>query len=82
MLIHIFYLSLLEVRKSKWLRLILVNLEIFSFFLMIFVGKMFIHPLNFVVGVKTPPELSFWPIYSLKFTLLPNQYFCWSLLKH
>ena len=32
---------------------------------MIFVGKMFIHPLHFEVGAKTPPKLSFWPIFLL-----------------
>ena len=44
-------------------------------------GKMLIHSLNFKLVVKTPPELLFWPIYSINFIQLPNQHFCLSSVK-
>ena len=39
-----------------------------SFGQYIFLGKMPEDPLNFGVVAKRPPELLFWPIYSLNFT--------------
>ena len=44
-------------------------------------GKISIHPLNFQLLTKRPPQLFYWPIYSLNYSQLPNQYFSQSQVK-
>ena len=45
----------------------------FLFFSLLFRGKMLMHPLNFQLLAKRPPQLFYWPIYSLYYSQLPNQ---------
>ena len=42
---------------------------------------MLIHPLNLQLLAKRPPQLFYWPIYSLNYSQLPNQYFSQSHVK-
>jgi len=58
----------------------ITNVTQIYFLIKIKLGKMPIHPLNFGLVTKIPPKILYWPIYSLNFTQLPNQYYIYSII--